>query len=75
VGDKVVALGVKVPPVIEAVQVPNVVPPVIEPDNGIAVFKQVALGPDAVICTAGFTTMLLVNVLLPHSLVSVKVYV
>ena len=74
-GDKVVALGVNVPPVIEAVQVPNVVPPVIEPDNGIAVFKQVALVPDAVICTAGFTTMLLVNVLLPHSLVSVKVYV
>jgi hypothetical protein len=75
VGDKVVALGVNVPPVIEAVHVPVVVPPVIEPDNGIAVFKQVALGPEAVICTAGFTTMLLVNVLLPHSLVSVKVYV
>ena len=48
-GDKVVALGVKVPPVIEAVQVPNVVPPVIEPDNGIAVFKHVAEGPEAVI--------------------------
>jgi hypothetical protein len=75
VGDNVVALGVNVPPVIEAVQVPTVVPPVIEPNNGIAVFKQVAEGPEAVICTAGFTTMLLVNVLLPHSLVSVKVYV
>lgn len=66
-------MGVNVPPTIEAVQVPSVVPPVIDPDNGIAVFKHVALGPDAEICTSGFTTMLLVNVLLPHSLVNVKV--
>ncbi len=74
-GDNVVALGENVPPVIEVVHVPIVVPPVIEPVNGMPVFKQVALGPDAEICTAGFTTMLLVKVLLPHSLVNVKVYV
>ena len=40
-------LGENVPPVIEAVQVPVVPPPVIDPVNGIPVFKQVALGPDA----------------------------
>ena len=33
----------------EAVQVPVVAPPVIEPVNGIPVFKQVAIGPVAVI--------------------------
>ncbi len=72
-GDKVVALGVNVPPTIEAVHVPVVVPPVIKPVNGMPVFKQVALGPDALICTAGLTIILLVNVLLPHSLVNVRV--
>ena len=42
-------LGKNVPPVIEAVQVPVVAPPVIEPVKGIPVFKQVAIGPVAVI--------------------------
>ena len=73
VGDKVVSFGENVPPVIDAVQVPDVVPPEIEPIKGIFVFKQVALGPDADIWTAGFTVILLENVLLPHSLVRVSV--
>lgn len=46
-GDNVVALGVNVPPVMEAVQVPNVVPPVIVPDKGIGVLIQVAASPEA----------------------------
>ena len=44
-----------------------------EPVNCIAVFIQVATGPDAEICTAGLTIILLENTLLPHSLVSVTV--
>ena len=47
VGDKVVLFGENVPPVIDAVQVPDVVPPEIEPIKGISVFKHVALDPDA----------------------------
>ena len=39
----------------DAVQIPVVAPPVIEPVKGIPVFKQVAVGPDAEICTAGST--------------------
>ena len=50
-----------------------VAPPVIEPIRGILVFKQVAVGPEAVICTAGSTWIELEKGMLPHSFVSVKV--
>ncbi|ESU26207.1 hypothetical protein FLJC2902T_26870 [Flavobacterium limnosediminis JC2902] len=35
--------------------------------------RQVIVGPDAVMSTAGFTTILLENTLLPHSFVNVNV--
>ena len=57
----------------DAVQIPVVAPPVIEPVKGIPVFKQVAGGPDAEICTAGSTLITLENVLKPHSFSSINV--
>ena len=66
-------LGENIPPVIDAFQIPDEAPPVMEPFSAILVFKQLAVGPEADICTAVFTVILLEKVLLPHSLVRVKV--
>ena len=73
IGFKSFAFGINVPPDSDAVHTPVVAPPVIVPFNCKVVFTHVAAVPTAVTFTFGFTVILLLYELLPHSFEMVKV--
>ena len=70
---KSLLVGENEPPLTEAVQMPELVPPEMVPFNKISEFKQLAFGAEAVTTTSGKTSTEPDNTLSPHSLLRVRV--
>ena len=70
---KSLLVGENEPPLTDAVQIPELVPPEMVPFNKISEFTQLPTGASTVILTCGKTSTEPDNILSPHSLLKVRV--